>query len=109
VSKSQPTDRLKKSPALFRPKIIGKSRIREGREAMQDWHQRIAINPDICHGKACIRGTRIMVPVVLDNLADGLSPEQIVDEYPPLTMDDIRAAIAYAATLTREEEILPLR
>jgi uncharacterized protein (DUF433 family) len=76
---------------------------------MQDWHERIAINPDICHGKACIRGTRIMLSVILDNLADGLSPEQIVDEYPPLTLDDIRAAIAYAATLTREEEILPLR
>ena len=76
---------------------------------MQDWHEKIAINPDICHGKACIRGTRIMVSVILDNLADGLSPEQIVDEYPPLTPDDIRAAIAYAATLTREEEILPLR
>jgi uncharacterized protein (DUF433 family) len=50
-----------------------------------------------------------MVSVILDNLADGLSPEQIVDEYPPLTPEDIRAAIAYAATLTREEEILPLR
>ena len=76
---------------------------------MQDWHQRIAINPDICHRKACIRGTRIMVSVILDNLADGLSPERVIDEYPPLTLDDIRAAIAYAATLTREEEILPLR
>ena len=76
---------------------------------MQDWHERIAINPDICHGKACIRGTRIMVSVILDNLADGLSPEQIVDEYPPLTLDDIRTASAYAAMLTREEEILPLR
>jgi len=50
-----------------------------------------------------------MVSVILDNIADGLSPEQIVDEYPPLTLDDIRAAIAYAATLTCEEEILPFR
>ena len=81
----------------------------KGREAMQDWRERIAINPDICHGKACIRGTRIMVSVILDNLAEGLSPEKIVEEYPPLTPDDIRAAISYAATLTREEEILPLR
>ena len=76
---------------------------------MQDWHERIASDPDVCHGKACIRGTRIMVSVILDNLAHGLSPEQIVDEYPPLILDDIRAAVAYAATLTREEEILPLR
>jgi uncharacterized protein (DUF433 family) len=57
---------------------------------MQDWHEKITINPDVCHGKACIRGTRIMVSVILDNLAEGLSPEQIVDEYPPLTLDDIR-------------------
>jgi uncharacterized protein (DUF433 family) len=83
--------------------------IRTGREAVQDWHDRIAIDPEICHGKACIRGTRIMVSVILDNLAEGLSPEKIVEEYPPLTLDDIRAAISYAATLTREEEILPLR
>jgi uncharacterized protein (DUF433 family) len=49
-----------------------------------------------------------MVTVVLDNLAEGLSPDEIVKEYPPLNLDDIRAAISYAATLTREEEILPL-
>ena len=76
---------------------------------MQDWREKVTVNPDICHGKACIRGTRIMVSVILDNLAEGLSPEKIIEEYPPLTMDDIRAAISYAATLTREEEILPLR
>jgi uncharacterized protein (DUF433 family) len=69
---------------------------------------RVTSDPAVCHGKPCIRGTRIMVSVVLDNLADGLSPDQIVDEYPPLVLDDIRAAIDYAATLTREEEITPL-
>ena len=76
---------------------------------MRDWQNRVTINPEVCHGKACIRGTRIMVSVVLDNLADGLSSEEIVKEYPPLTPEDIRAAISYAANLTREEEILPLR
>ena len=50
-----------------------------------------------------------MVSVVLDNLAEGLTPEDIVKEYPPVTLEDIRAAISYAANLTREEEILPLR
>ena len=50
-----------------------------------------------------------MVSVILDNLADGLSPEAVVEEYPPLTLDDVRAALSYAAALTREEEILPLR
>lgn len=69
---------------------------------------RISVDPDICHGKSCIRGTRIMVTVILDNLAEGLSPEEIVAEYPPLVIEDIQAAIAYAAMLTREEEFIPL-
>lgn len=47
--------------------------------------------------------------VILDNLAEGLSPEEIVAEYPPLAVDDVRAATAYAATLTREKELVPLR
>jgi uncharacterized protein (DUF433 family) len=76
---------------------------------MADWQERIQAIPDVCHGKPCIRGTRIMVSVILDNLADGLSPETIVEEYPPLTAEDIRAAIAYAAALAREEEFVPLR
>jgi uncharacterized protein (DUF433 family) len=76
---------------------------------MIDWRDHITADPDICHGKPCIRGTRIMVSVVLDNLAQGLTPEEIVDEYPPLSADDVRAAIAYAAMLAREEEMVPLR
>ena len=50
-----------------------------------------------------------MVSVILDNLAEGLTFEEIVQEYPPLILEDIRAGIAYAAQLTREEELLPLR
>jgi uncharacterized protein (DUF433 family) len=69
---------------------------------------RISTDADICHGKPCIRGTRIMVTVILDNLAEGLSPEEIVLEYPPLTIEDVQAAIGYAAVLTREEELIPL-
>jgi len=65
-------------------------------------------NPDICHGKPCIRGTRIMVSVILDNLAEGLSAEEIVEEYPPLSLEDVQAAVAYAAALAREEEMVPL-
>ncbi len=76
---------------------------------MTDWQERITSDPNICHGKPCIRGTRIMVSVVLDNLADGLSFEDIVREYPPLTLDDVRAALAYAAVLAGEEELVPLR
>jgi uncharacterized protein (DUF433 family) len=79
----------------------------ELKEAMQDWRKRITVDAEVCHAKACIRGTRIMVSVVLDNLAEGLSPDEITKEYPPLNLDDVRAAISYAAMLIREEEILP--
>jgi len=67
-----------------------------------DWKQRIIADPMICHGKACIRGTRIMVSVVLDNLAEGVSETEILKSYPSLKPEDIKAAIAYAAELTRE-------
>ena len=63
----------------------------------------IAIDPAICHGQACIRGTRIPVSVILDNLAEGLSYGEILTEYPSLTREAILAAIAYAAALAREE------
>jgi len=49
-----------------------------------------------------------MVSVVLDNLAEGLSFDELIEEYPPLTRDDITAAIKYAAELTREQELVPL-
>lgn len=71
--------------------------------------RRIVVDPKVCHGKPCIRGTRIMVSVILDNLAEGRSPEQIVRDYPPLRIEDVKAAIAYAAELANEEEMLPLR
>lgn len=67
-----------------------------------DWRQHITTDPDICHGQACIRGTRIMVSVVLDNLAEGLSEAEILESYPTLTSEAIQAAIAYAADLSRE-------
>jgi uncharacterized protein (DUF433 family) len=72
-----------------------------------DWKQHISVDSDVCHGKACIRGTRVMVSVVLDNLAAGLTPDQILKEYPSLTPDGIQAAIAYAADLARER-VVPL-
>ena len=69
------------------------------------WQDYIIVDPEICHGKACIKGTRIPVSVILDNLAEGLSFEEILASYPSLTKEAIRAAIAYAAELTREEII----
>ena len=70
-----------------------------------NWRERIVTNPQICHGKACIRGTRVMVSVVLDNLASGLTPDQILKSYPSLTRQDIDAAVGYAAELARESVI----
>ena len=76
---------------------------------MNQWHERIAADPNVCHGKPCIRGTRVLVSVILDNLAEGMSHDEVVREYPPLTLEDVAAALAYAATLAREEELVPLR
>jgi uncharacterized protein (DUF433 family) len=76
---------------------------------MTEWTERITADPKVCHGKPCIKGTRIMVAVILDNLAEGMTPEEIITQYPPLTREDIRAAIGYAAALAGEEELLPLR
>ena len=70
-----------------------------------NWKDRISVDPNICHGKACIRGTRVIVSVILDNLAAGLSGEEIISSYPSLGTDDIGAAIAYAADLARERVI----
>ena len=67
-----------------------------------DWTEHISSNAEICHGKPCIRGTRVMVSVVLDNLADNIDEETILKNYPSLKRDDIRAAIGYAAELARE-------
>jgi uncharacterized protein (DUF433 family) len=72
-----------------------------------DWHSHIFVDPTICHGRACITGTRIMVSVILDNLAAGISPAEILASYPSLHSDDILAAIAYAADVVRER-IVPL-
>ena len=62
----------------------------------------ISVDPSVCHGKACIKGTRVMVSVILDNLAAGAAPEQIHQDYPSVSMEEIRAAIAYAAELSHE-------
>ena len=75
--------------------------------------QRITIDPGVCSGKPCIRGTRIWVSLIVDNLAAGSSEEEIFSAYPSLKREDIRAALAYAAELTHDRyvplssEILP--
>ena len=67
-----------------------------------NWTDYIIVDPRLCHGKACIKGTRIMVSVVLDNLAAGLTPEAIEVSYPSLTRASILATMAYAAELSHE-------
>lgn len=67
-----------------------------------DWREQIVVDPMVCHGQARMRGTRIPVSVVLDNLASGLSAGEIATSYPSLTKEAVQAAIAYAAELARE-------
>jgi uncharacterized protein (DUF433 family) len=67
--------------------------------------QRISIDPNVCFGKPCIRGTRIWVSLLLDFLANGASIAEILEEYPQLTEDDVRAAIAYGAEMSRERYV----
>ena len=67
--------------------------------------KRISIDPAVCHGKPCIKGTRIPVFVILDSLASGMTYDEIRAEYPPITDEDIRACIYYAAILAQEEEV----
>jgi len=69
-----------------------------------NWQERISVDPNVCHGKACIKGTRVMVSVILDNLAVGESPEEIMRGY-HLEHEDVQAAMAYAAELARETVI----
>jgi uncharacterized protein (DUF433 family) len=70
-----------------------------------EWKRYISVDPNVCHGQACVAGTRILVSVVLDNLAAGLLQEEIIRSYPPLTREGIQACIAYAADLAREENV----
>ena len=68
----------------------------------EDLLTRVVVDPAICGGKPCVKGTRIDIAIILDALAEGLSPAEITDHYPALTSDDVCAAAAYAAELARE-------
>lgn len=62
-----------------------------------NWRDYITVDPQVCHGKACIKGTRVLVSVILDNLAAGLSMEEITQSCPSVSAEAVRAALAYAA------------
>ena len=70
------------------------------------WQDRISIKPNVCHGKACINGTRVMVSVILASLADGDSPETIMENF-HLVPEDLQAAMLFAADMA-EDRFLPI-
>ena len=71
----------------------------------EELFKRISIDPKVCFGKPCIRGTRIWVSLIVDNLAAGISAEEILAAYPSLKKEDIKAALTYAAELTHDRYV----
>ena len=75
---------------------------------MTDLIELISVDPNVCHGQPCIKGTRVMVYLILELFEAGLSADQIIQEYyPQLTKQDIEACLHYAATLIRDTEYVP--
>ena len=71
-------------------------------EKALDWEELVVADPSVCHGQACIKGTRVLVSVVLDNLAAGVPESEILNSCPTISPESIQAAVAYAADLVRE-------
>jgi uncharacterized protein (DUF433 family) len=69
---------------------------------MLNWRDYITVDPKVCHGRACITGTRVLVTTVLDNLATGLNTEEIIRSYPSVTAESVQATMCYAADLAKE-------
>ncbi len=72
-----------------------------------NWREHISVDPQVCHGEPCVVGTRVMVSVILDNLAAGQSVDAILASYPMVTAEAVPATLAYAADLARER-LVPL-
>ena len=70
-----------------------------------NWRDHITVDPEICHGRACITGTRVLVTTVLDNLAADLDSEEIMRSYPSISRESIQAAVCYAAELASKQDI----
>jgi uncharacterized protein (DUF433 family) len=77
-------------------------------EARRRFEQRIVVDPAIIAGKPIVKGTRIPVYIVLQHLAHDLSLETLIDDYPHLTPEDVRACLAYAAALVENDEVFPV-
>ena len=73
-----------------------------------DWHKFISVDPEIHHGEACIKGTRIPISMIVGGVADGMTFDEIIDSYPQLKKEAIQAVLSYAADVVRQEVFLPL-
>ena len=76
---------------------------------MAAWQEFLSSSPQVCGGDVCATGTRIPVTVILDNLAEGATNDEILASYPSLRVEHINAALAYAAELAHEERLVPIR
>lgn len=75
-----------------------------------NWREHITVDPEVCHGRDCITGTRVLVTTILDNLAAGLDSEEIAKSYPSIKKESVQAAVSYAAELAKERTVsLPRR
>ncbi|HSG39709.1 MAG TPA: DUF433 domain-containing protein [Thermoanaerobaculia bacterium] len=72
------------------------------------WQNHVALSDDLHHGDPCIKGTRIPVRTLIGSLADGMTPEEILKEYPQLSQNDLLGALAYAADVLNQEVLAPL-
>lgn len=70
-----------------------------------EWNKRITVDPEVCHGKPTVRGSRLMVTTILELLASGMTTEEILDDYPALEMADILACLEYAAQLANFQAV----
>jgi uncharacterized protein (DUF433 family) len=73
-----------------------------------DWKKYIFIDPNLHHGEPCIKGTRVPVSIIVGSIADGMTFDEVITEYPQITNEAIRAALAYAAEIVRQDILLPL-
>ena len=70
-----------------------------------EWREYITVDPNVCQGQACITGTRVMVTVILDNLAAGLTAEEFAESYPSVSAEAVKATLQYATELARERTV----
>ena len=72
------------------------------------WQNYVTIDPEIHHGEPCIKGTRVPVAIIVGSIADGMTIEQVTQEYPQLALEAVQAALSYAADVVRQDILLPL-